>query len=196
LKRDRQSLVWFRHPAQGQDPKPPTTAAHVSLSSIFNCQRTDHTQTHDHRLSALGLSRSSVACAALFGLTQGRTSLRQRRAALVVERFIGPTHTKSQQPFLQICHFFRTCGICRASTPENRASRAITADIQMDSEAPDSGIGWPKCSTAVCAAAKTLAIPPLRRSRPVICRQGARSRYSPADLPPRTSAMGALMQPS
>jgi hypothetical protein len=90
----RQSLVWTNFPEGSQVRS--NSAAHVSLSSIFNFQRTDITDAMSRPSSLLASGLSSVAHAALFDFVQlSRNSeanflVASSVAAVVGEAYLGP----------------------------------------------------------------------------------------------------------
>ena len=91
---------------------PQDSAAHVSLSSIFNFQRTDTCKRSVVGQSAFALrARSSVAYAALCDFVEGsvRSELlgRQRRAALVCEAVYTGGPRMSQRRFSTFLNFLR-----------------------------------------------------------------------------------------
>ncbi|WP_290776828.1 hypothetical protein [Hoeflea sp.] len=97
--------VWygFLHPAETRIPKPPTTAAHVSLSSIFNCQKTDLNCLKSLASQQLALGHSENQFLGLLNQLEGELVGASGAPPSLCERFIGATLTKSQQPFFRKC---------------------------------------------------------------------------------------------
>jgi hypothetical protein len=77
----RQSLVWTFNPPKGFEIVRSNSAAHVSLSSIFNFQRTDTADAMSWPGSLLASGLSSVAHAALMISSNSREN--QKRTSLV-----------------------------------------------------------------------------------------------------------------
>ena len=85
--------------------KPPTTAAHVSLSSIFNCQKTDLNCLKSLASQQLALGHSENQFLGLLNQLEGELIGASGAPPSLCERFIGATLPMSQLPFLQKCHF-------------------------------------------------------------------------------------------
>ena len=100
------------------------SAAHVSLSSIFNFQRTDIADAVSWPVTPWLRGRPSVAYAALLnshkGFLRSKLLRRQRRTALVREAYIVATNQNCQQPADMFLNFLRQKFWSRRTAPGER----------------------------------------------------------------------------